>query len=101
MKENTVFGEHLVIQIPGVLLAHFRACLTAKDISENLREGFGDKIQNSNNKQCQRQPENAMISALRKCCSFCCPYLLFTYLNIKIFFLFSFYLAGSSRKFTW
>jgi site-specific recombinase XerD len=37
MKEYPVFGEHLMIQVPGALLARFEACLAAKNISENLR----------------------------------------------------------------
>jgi hypothetical protein len=37
MKGKTVFGEHLMIQVPGALLARFEVCLAAKNISENLR----------------------------------------------------------------
>jgi hypothetical protein len=30
MTGYTVFGEHLMIQVPGALLARFEACLAAK-----------------------------------------------------------------------
>jgi hypothetical protein len=37
MKGYPVFGELLMIQVPGLLLARFEACLAAKNISKNLR----------------------------------------------------------------
>ena len=37
MKGYAVFGDHLMIQVYGAVLARFEACLAAKNISENLR----------------------------------------------------------------
>lgn len=44
MKGYAVVREHRMMQVPGAVLAHFKARLAAKDISDNLPVPFNKRL---------------------------------------------------------